>query len=170
MNITYNELANYNNGALIWKTFDLENVTKEEHYTELTDWLESLPPVHGCPCEEWNVADAEGVPSTMVGDYGISDEFFEIQEYIGAAEADADAVHAYMSNFHSWNAEHFEESYCGHYASDWSDSPMDQFSREMFTECNDIPESLENYIDWDAVSRDFGYEYCDVDGHIFRSC
>lgn len=172
MNITYNELANYNNGRLVYKTFDLDGVSKDEHYTELTEWLDSLPPVHGCKCEEWNVADVEDVPRDMVGDYGIDPEFFELMEFIDSSGFESEQVFAYMDWQSSWNATHFENSYCGYYGNDalFSDTPMATYARESFESGAEIPEHLANYIDWERVTSDFEIDHADIDGHIFRSC
>lgn len=47
---------------------------------------------------------------------------------------------------------------------------MEEFAREDFQECNEIPEHLEPYIDWEAVASDYKYDFCITSsGYVFRT-
>lgn len=80
MNVTYYELSNYNGGLLIAKTFELDNMTAEEHSEERSDWLKELTERTGELCEEWIIADTDEVPDRYVGEWGIDPEFWEYKE------------------------------------------------------------------------------------------
>lgn len=47
---------------------------------------------------------------------------------------------------------------------------MEDYAEELYRTCYDIPEHLENYIDWSAIARDLSYEYnMSSNGNIY-SC
>lgn len=47
---------------------------------------------------------------------------------------------------------------------------MEEFARENFQECNEIPEHLEPYIDWEKVASDYKYDFCITSsGYVFRT-
>lgn len=47
---------------------------------------------------------------------------------------------------------------------------MEEFARQDFQECNEIPEHLEPYIDWEAVANDYKYDFnITSSGYVFRT-
>lgn len=161
--ITYNELANYNNGRLVYKTFDLDGVSKDDHYSELTEWLESLPPVHGCPCEEWNVADYEGVNSSYVGDYGIDDDFFKLMEAVDDSHYDLEVFQAGIDC--GFSIEDIEERYEGEFKND------EEFAQNHAEQCGlDTEVSWPHTcIDWEYAARELMWDYTSASNHYFRN-
>jgi antirestriction protein len=82
------------------------------------------------------------------------------------------ALEAYLKNEHkdfthefsdeTWDK--FKEAHMGQY-----DKFVD-FVEERFREVTEIPEHLDNYIDFEKVARDWKYDYWVSDeGHIFRA-
>lgn len=80
MQITLYALANYNNGHLIAKTFDLGDYRNHDGYREaVSGWLDTVPYPHepGRFEEEWIVAGWEAIPDQFVGEYNLYREFWE---------------------------------------------------------------------------------------------
>jgi hypothetical protein len=136
---------------------DNEAFDDRESYIENCDYL---------------VLDAEGLACQF-----LSGESFDLEGYQEVATYLEDnddffseeAVIGYLNNCGSWDEDNFEDAYCGHWESDcWSS--MRNYAYVIFTECNEIPEHLEHYIDWAAVERDFDMEHWEYEGHIYRSC
>jgi hypothetical protein len=66
--ITLYELSSYN-GCLVPTTFDLEEApTYSEWMKAVSEWLRRLTRELGQLCEEWIVADVEGVPRHFIGE------------------------------------------------------------------------------------------------------
>lgn len=163
MNITYNELANYNNGRLVYKTFNLDGVSREDHYTELTEWLDSLPPVHGCACEEWNVADVEGVNSAFVGDYGIDDDFFKLMEIVDNSYHSLEVFQAGIDC--GFSIEDIEDRYQGEHDDD------ETFAQQYADDCGvEIGVSWpHNCIDWEYAARELMNDFTSASNHYFHN-
>lgn len=164
MQIAYNELANYNAGRLVFKWFDLDHVTKEEHQEELKEWLESLPPVYGSPCEEWCVGDVDEVPRAFVSDFGLSEEFWEYKEAIGSSRLDPEVFWAAADL--DIPARLVEELYQGEYDSDREFA--EQFAEDIGA-INEDPAWPYTCIDWDHAARELMYDYSSSSNHYFRS-
>ena len=167
MRIAYNELANYNNGDLVYKWFDLDGVSKEEHYQELSDWLGSLAPVHGCPCEEWCVGDVEGVPRDLVGDFGIDDKFFEMMEAVDASCLDLEVFQAGIDC--GLEVSEVEDRYAGSHDTD------EEFAQEFAASTGALTNLSETSwpnacIDWEWAARELMYDYVDSGTHYFHNC
>lgn len=164
MQIAYNELAHYNNGTLIYKWFDLDGVTKEEHEQERQEWLDSLPPVYGCPCEEWCVGDVDGVPRNFVSDFGLSDEFWQYKEAAEESHLEWEVFEAAAAL--DIPADMVEELYQGEYDSDTD------FAQELAEDIgllNDSPAWPYTCIDWEHAARELMYDYGSESGHYFRT-
>lgn len=162
-NITYHELANYNNGSLVTKTFELAGLTAEEHSTEVTEWLDSLPALYGSPCEEWIVCDYEDVPAQYVGTWSIDDAFFDYQEAMDNSHLDADVFAAAAEC--DIEPEQIEDRYQGEWSSD------EDFVQQLLEDCGTIPADLPCYvyIDWTSTARDIMMDYSTHEGHYFSN-
>lgn len=164
MKIAYNELANYNAGKLVFKWFDLDDVTKEEHEAELQEWLESLPPVYGSPCEEWCVGDVDDVPRAYVNDYGISDDFWALKEAAENSHLDWEVFEA--ASELDIPPDMVEELYEGEYDSDAD------FAEEFADQLGLIPAEYSwptSCIDWERAGRDLMMDYGESNNHYFRT-
>jgi antirestriction protein len=172
MNITYHELSNFNSGKLVSRTFQLDGLTKDEHYDEVQEWLDDLTEETGELCEEWIVCDSEGIPSNYVRNYSLDDEFFVYQEVIDELENNygddaGDILDAWLFYGHSIDEstkDNIEDAYNGKWRSD------EDFVENMLEECGDIPKDIPPYIyiDWEATARDVMIDYFEHDGHYFR--
>lgn len=82
------------------------------------------------------------------------------------------ALEAYLKNEHKdftephdpeiW--EKFQEAYCGQY------DKFQDFVEEQFRETMEIPDHLTNYLDFEAIARDWQHEFWSSDdGFVFRA-
>jgi antirestriction protein len=162
--ITYYELSNYNNGSLIFKTFDLDGVTYEEHHQEITCWLEELTEQTGELCEEWIVADYEEVPSNFVGEWSIDEAFFE---YAEALEGSCFGVEVFEAAAElGIPVDKIEDAYHGEFE---SDEEMAEEYCESTGMLADMAESLRCYFDMERFGRDLAMDFSEFNGHYFNS-
>lgn len=86
--------------------------------------------------------------------------------------SEEEALEAYLNNEHKDFTDEFSDeifdkfrdAYCGQY-----DKFVD-FIEERFRETTEIPDYLDNYIDFEAVARDWQHDFWSSnDGHIFRA-
>ena len=159
--ICLNELSNYNNGTLVYKWFDLEDFTTAEEYNEAVyNWLETCPTVSGYPCEEWNIADYEDVPSEFVGDYSFDAESFYAYKDL-ADQLEDGALSAYIDCFGSlpkdidefndrffMQTEEKNDNWHGFYI---------EIAGYLIDETgvlNEVPEIIASYFDYEKYGRD----------------
>ena len=166
MQITLNSLSDYNAGRLIWKTFDLSGMDKEDYLLAISNWLASVDVKRGDgeTREEWNVADIEDIPRNFVGDYDLDDAFWEYKEALEASHLDAEVFAAAMAA--GINIDSVEDCYQGEWASDY------EFAVEWFDEVylHEVPDFCKNYIDYEAVARDLMHDFTESGGHYFNHC
>lgn len=149
MRVHYWELSNYNNGELIGKWFDIDNVSKEEHEEEVKEWLEELTASTGSLCEEWILGDTEEVPECFVGTYGLDSELFDAIEYANDNHITLDVVCAGLAI--GIELEEIQDRYRGEFSSD------EEFAEEYLADCgmlDEVPEGLRSYFDVKAYARD----------------
>jgi len=157
------ELSNYNNGQLIGRFFDLKGKTKGEFYKEIQEWLDELTEITGELCEEWILGDVDGVPSEYVYEYGISDEFFKINEVVEESNLDLKVINAGLAC--DIQLESIEDAYVGEYFND-EDFAFKMAEMCDFKETNRWP----NYcIDWERAAKDLMYDYSSSDGFYFSN-
>lgn len=137
-------LAAYNNGSLHGCWIDLDDAL-DAVWTQVRAMLKSSPLPDA---EEWAIHDYEGFFNLRLGEYVGIDEAYHIAQFIlvhgqlGAAllnNCDQDLAQTETI---------LEEDYRGCYDS------IETFAEELLTETTDIPEHLENYIDYAAYARD----------------
>lgn len=163
--VHYWELSNYNNGVLVGRWFTLDGLTAQEHQDERSDWLESLPEdASGYQPEEWILGDAEGVPTEYVNEYGISAEFFELQEAIDNSHLDAEIFTAGIAC--GIPIESIEDAYYGSYSSYEELAEEYADGTGMIAE---VPESLRFYFDMEAFGRDLAMDFLEHDSHYFHN-
>lgn len=159
--ICLNELSNYNNGTLVYKWFDLEDFASAAEYNEAVQkWLETCPTVLGSPCEEWNIADYEDIPSDFVGDYCFDAEaFYSFKEL--ADQLETGALEAYINCFGSMpeNIDQFNERFfmeTEHKSDDWHGFYI-EIAEQLIDDSgllNDVPETVSMYFDYEKYGRD----------------
>ena len=181
-------LASYNNGDLHGRWIDADDadtmreevaaILRESKYPNVQV---DCPECDGVGCdkcrdtgkvpsaEEFAIHDHEGFCGMSIDEYTGIDEVAEIAALI---EEHGPAYAAYASHIGGDElptAEQFQEAYCGEWDSEKA------YAEELFDECNEVPDNLAMYIDYDAVARDFFCgDYFSVDNpegglFIFRS-
>lgn len=161
MNLTLYELSAYNEGRLVPHTFDLTDTSREAFEEERSQWLADLTAKTGRLCEEWIVCDSEGIPRGYVGEYDLSEEFWE---WLDAYRDSGVSLEVFEAGAALGIPPHkIEECYYGAF-----DSPTD-FAWEVYEEQGytrgDNP--LLAYVDWEWVAKDLlqggytreGYHY-----------
>lgn len=152
----------YNEGSLDGEWVD---ITDFDTYEEFIDYCRKL---HGDEdSAELMFQDYAGFPEIWYSESGMDEEtFYKIKEF-SELDNEKGAFEAYLEicDEGSDSIEEFKDAYIGYY-----DNPAD-YAREIFTDSKNIPEEFIDYIDWDAVWRDFftteGYEY--VNGYVFMT-
>jgi len=129
-------LASYNAGRLVGRWIDCDGLTGAEILAEIQSMLEESPEPNA---DEWAIHDYAGIPSS----FGESPDLDKLAEWCEMAEEHGEAWEAYVDAVgeHYATPKGFQDAYCGCYK-----SPED-YAEELFNECHDIPEFLQNYID-----------------------
>jgi len=152
--------AKYNDGNLFGQWIAIDSF---DTYEEFNEYCLRLHCTEEDP--ELMMQDYECYPQSWYYESGLSAETFErIKAYAGLDEDRRDAYEAYLDNLNSEaTIEEFEE----HYNGKW-DSPAD-FAEDLYSQCYQIPDYLQGFIDWQAVWRnlDTGGDYAEYDGYIF---
>jgi antirestriction protein len=139
-------LSAYNEGTLFgrWIEFTDEEFVREEIAEMLAE-----SPAEGA-CEEWGIFDAEfgGLSIDQHEDLSNLEKVAELfKEYPSRLVS---AVVSYYGGPHYWEfaVEAFEERYIGEFEN------MRHFGEEMIDQFVEVPENLENYINYEAYARD----------------
>ena len=158
--ICLNELSNYNNGELVYKWFDLDNYADaSEFWVAVNKWLAGCQHPYAGECEEWNIADIEGIPSEFYGEYSFDAErFYQYKEL--AEEVGEEELEAYLSIFNQLPEtadEYYEKFFCKAECSEESNGFYGEIGHEL-AELNGIdsqlPEHLVSYFNYEAYGRD----------------
>jgi len=163
MNITLNSLSDYNAGRIIFRTFDLSSMDQDEYLAAVGDWLEGITKRRGDGelREEWNVADIEDIPRSLVGEYDLSHDFWEYKEAVENSHLDAEVFQAAVDA--GIDVGSVDDCYAGQWSTDR------EFAENFFDDVHghDVPEFMQNYIDYEAFTRDLMYDITECDGHYF---
>jgi len=162
--ITYYELSNYNGGVLLPHTFNLDDVSEDEHKREISEWLIELSIKTGELCEEWIVCDAEDVPREFLGTRDIDPAYFELMEAINDSHYDAEVF--YAASALGIPLDKVEDAYYGEYASDEELAEEYADSTGML---DSMPENLQLYFDFERFGRDLAMDFSEHDGHYFHA-
>ena len=154
-------LASYNAGTLHGRWIDaLQSVEAIEE--EIAAMLKDSPEPGA---EEWAIHDADGI---------IVSEYASIASVVFLAEM-MDKHGDAWTDYVDWigvdhaTEEGFEESYCGAWDS------LQAYAEDYLESTgafDGAPDLLKNYFDFEAFTRDLGYDgyYFTTNGHVFRSC
>lgn len=166
MNITFYSLSDYNNGTLIPQTFDLEEISsKEELLSAIHDWLREVSEEakDGEIREEWIVADYEDIPSEFVGEWDLSDDFWEWKDVVENSYLNYQVFEAAAAL--DIPASEVEDCYQGEWDSEVA------FAKNLVDELGyleQMPEQLRYYFDYESFARDlFINDYVIENGHVF---
>ena len=181
--VCYNSLTDYNKGNLVFKWFDLDGKTSEEHSEELAEWLTELTDnsSDGELREEWEIADTENVPNHLLN-FGV-DAFIQYQEYIDVIGKfhtfTPDALDAALSlgvlywdqNLNEYN--HAPDDLLGLYMGSFDSWDVPRQLAEFIADnsglLDEMPEHLQAYFDFESYGRDLLTDtYCEENGHVFQ--
>ena len=117
--ITFYELSAYNDGRLVPHTFDLSDYADHEDFAAArAKRLEELTEQTGHLCEEWIVADYEGVPAQYVGEWDLREDFWTWREAFTESRLPLEVFEAGAAL--GISPEHISEAYVGTF-----DTPAD---------------------------------------------
>ena len=128
-------------------------------------------------CEEWNLADVEGIPSKFYGEYSFDAKgFYEYKEL--AEEIGKEELEAYLSIFNQMPesaSEFYEKFFC---KTEFTHDNCNGFYGEIGYELaklndidNQLPEHLARYFDYEAYGRDtYINEMGMSNGFVFWTC
>ena len=152
----------YNDGSIDGMWIDL---TSFLYYDDFIEFCERLHADEEDP--ELMFQDFEGFPKDWYCESCMGEDTFEkILEYADLDDDMKEAYQAYLDHYDSKaDLSTVQDRYQGHY-----NCPED-FAEQLYSEIYNIPDFLENFIDWSAVWRnlDTSGDYFEADGHIF-SC
>lgn len=151
--------AKYNNGSIFVEWIDAEDYSDKEEFIEACKELhkdESSP--------ELMFQDYEGFPEVFYSEIDIDSRLWE---WLALDENDREIVDVWLSENTLEGYEDLQsivDSYTGQYDS-WED-----YAQEVVDGCYNIPEHLENYIDWEKMGRDmmlYSSGYVEYNGRIW---
>jgi antirestriction protein len=135
-------LAAYNDGILHGAWIDAcQDIG--DIWRELKTMLKTSPIPEA---EEWAIHDYEGFGNLVISEYASLTTLHEMAVFIEAHDDLGLLVLEYFSGDVEEAREAIEDRYMGAYRC------LANYAEETF--CGEIPESLQYYIDWDAMARD----------------
>jgi hypothetical protein len=116
--------------------------------------------------KDYSVIDWQSVPNLFKVDKFTSDWWDNFDEYYtnfhDTPKQDAYLIFCDMHNGIQ-SKEYFDECYEGMH-------DKNEFAKDYFLICNEIPDNIQDYIDWDKVADElFTTEFYEQNGHIFRN-
>lgn len=137
-------LAAYNNGILHGEWIDAHQ-DADSIRQEVQAMLAKSPEPHA---EEWAIHDHEGFAGFNIHE---SESFETVAELAALLEEHGPAYAAYANHVgHEYaSSSGFQDAYCGEWDSE------EAYAENYADECMEIPEHLENYIDYEKMARDF---------------
>jgi len=156
-------LASYNNGILYGKWIDASQPV-DDIRNEINKMLADSPMVGA---EEWAIHDYEDFGSIDLSESEDLDTMSEIVAFIREhGDAGTEILNYHGNDLES--AKRSMEEYCGAYDSE------EDFARGLMEDCYEIPDYLENYINYESFARDlFVNDYLSLEKdykiHVFRT-
>jgi len=153
-------LASYNNGQHHGEWIDLEEYALDDFYEKVDEILKNSPADNA---EEWEIFATEGLPKNYCENI---EEFYEVVEI--KRDCDENVFNAAM-NLAKSNSIYVLKSYIDNFIG-FYDSETD-FAEEIFNDCEQCPDRLRPYIDFELYARDlfYDYEYCEKTGAVFAN-
>ncbi len=154
---------------LITKTFEVDDITHDEHLAEINEWLDEVTKEmdDGDIREEWIVCDFEDIPMQYQGEYSIDPEWFKFTEEV--ASMDQNNAHeilmAWIDHGMTLDGSACNDAYHGEWKND------EEFIQDMIMETT---EEFEKQfpcitIDWECTARTYMQDFFEHDGHYFSS-
>lgn len=116
----------------------------------------------GWDCDKWEIADWD----TDYAEQSTPNDFTDLNDYADYCELVEQHGIAYVLRYEDIGDFDFDEQYSGEWHSE------EDFARDLYEQCYDIPDHLDNYIDWERVASDVMMDYSAYDYggyfYIFR--
>lgn len=153
----------YANGSIDGEWIDLCQ------FSDIDEFLARCRTIHADESDpEFMFQDVNNYTDLPIhGEPGISD-IVRFIDFLQLADYDQDILAGYVE-IHGWQddvedtLEKATDAYCGNFES------MTEYAEQAFSECYEIPDHLANYIDWEAVARDFKFDHTQAsNGNIYR--
>lgn len=111
---------------------------------------------------EFMFQDYEDFPEIFYSESHLDERLWE---YLALDDDEQEIVSAFLDCFGDTNNifNNAQEAYLGSWNSDAD------FTYDQFMECNEIPDHLSNYIDFEQVERDYMQDHCESNGRYFIS-
>lgn len=163
----------YNEGRVYT---ELVSICDFEFKSEFIEYCKSIFPEEKDP--ELMFADYSGIPDCFITESSISEQCWNIIKSISDGEVDKDALEAFLEigDFDEKLdiIEQFSDRYYFSVNFDSFRSTEEQFGEYVIEEglyTTNIPEELEQYIDYEKLGRDLLMtDYIDHDGYVFLRC
>jgi len=151
----------YNNGSIAGEWIDLEKCEDAEEFFAV---CRALHEDEADP--EFMFQDYQGFPSAWYSECMGEETIEKILEYVKLSEDDREMVEDFAEYYGDdfTDVEKARDCCMGKYDS------KEEFAESIYSECYDIPEFLQNYIDYKAIARDLfmcdyfmgenGYVFC----------
>ena len=164
MRVAVEEWELYNNGILLCKWFDTEEDTIED-IEEFVKEAKEANDLNGDDCEMF-VADYED--DTGLYDGECLNWAYELTELLEDLESYDLKKVEYMTSQVGYGLQEAIDKVddCDMY----EDMTMEQLADNFVDEglFGEIPEAIQNYLDYEAIARDLSYDYTEYNGDIFR--
>ena len=144
-------LGAYNAGRMVGWWLDLTTFKDKDELQEAVDKVANyLGSIYG---DEWAIHDTSNFP-----DMGENPDLEKVIEVAAMIKQEGyEQVKAFLEVYSIEDLEHFEDSYQGHWDS------FKEFATEYMDNCMEVPEHLEDYIDYEKFSNNLSYDYSEVD-------
>lgn len=143
-------LGMYNNGELVgkWVNLPCDNLLEE---------LESIGVKAGTEYEEFFITDYENDWGVQVGEYDDLDTLNDLAQKLADVEdkGDGNWLRAFLEAYSDdveYALDNYEDS------AFYPEMSLEEVAEELINECYEVPEGLENYIDYASYARDLGYD------------
>lgn len=137
-------LAAYNSGTLHGRWINA-NQDAWEIWNEVSAMLKASPIEEA---EEWAIHDYEGFHGVTISEWEGFEQVLEIAAFIAEHGELGGKLIAYFGSLQD-----AQNAIGDHYAGEYRSTA--DFVREMTEQGTEIPESLQYYIDWNAMARDW---------------
>ena len=137
-------LAAYNNGHLHGRWINA-NQDAWQIWDEVSAMLKASPIQEA---EEWSIHDYEGFEGVSISEWESFERVSEIAAFIAQHGELGGTLVAYFGSLEDAQSA-INDQYAGEYRS------TADFVQEMTEQGTDIPETLQYYIDWSAMARDW---------------
>ena len=152
MKVYVGTYSKYNSGSLKGDWLDIEG------YVDQEDFLTACAKLHEDEDDaEFMFQDQEGIPGCFFCESQIDKELWDM---IKEAD-DLDEAIAYVDYHNEWDKGKFDESKRGKWGSD------KEFIQDLIDNTETIPEWLEGYIDWDAMTKEYMDDFVESNGYYF---